>query len=307
MPRYKVLAPGVIRTGAAKDSPKADPDKLTVGQEIDVLETQEVDGTTRLRFEGGWTSLTAKSGKVLLERVGAEPAAEASAESEEEAEEEPEPEPAEQPEPAEPDAELDESLDLEALEAELNQSDGDEDKDEAPTSGVRYKALAPGVIRTGSDMDSVNADPPKLTVGQEILVLERVTLEDGTVRLRFEGGWTSEKAKSGKQLVERLDKEDGEQEPEPKPEPKQEPEPEPKQEEEKEPEPAPDYSKMRPYQLKAECKKLGMSQDGSRDELIARLQGQKEPGRELHTGCCHHSGPLRSSAAWPATPIISER
>ena len=67
MPRYKVLAPGVIRTGAAKDSPKADPDKLTVGQEIDVSETQEVDGTTRLRFEGGWTSLTAKSGKVLLE------------------------------------------------------------------------------------------------------------------------------------------------------------------------------------------------------------------------------------------------
>ena len=69
MPRYKVLAPGVIRTGAAKDSPKADPEKLMVGQEIEVLETQEVDGTTRLRFEGGWTSLTAKSGKELLRRL----------------------------------------------------------------------------------------------------------------------------------------------------------------------------------------------------------------------------------------------
>ena len=69
MPRYKVLAPCVIRTGAAMDFPKADPDKLTVGQETDVLETQEVDGTTRLRFEGGWTSLQTKSGKKLLEKV----------------------------------------------------------------------------------------------------------------------------------------------------------------------------------------------------------------------------------------------
>ena len=66
---YKAVAPGVIRTGAAMDSPKADPEKLTIGQEIEVLEQQKVDGTMRLRFEGGWTSLTAKSGKVLLERV----------------------------------------------------------------------------------------------------------------------------------------------------------------------------------------------------------------------------------------------
>ena len=55
------------------DSPKAEPGKLTIGQEIEVLEQQKVDGTMRLRFEGGWTSLTAKSGKVLLERVDAEP------------------------------------------------------------------------------------------------------------------------------------------------------------------------------------------------------------------------------------------
>ena len=43
------------------------------------------------------------------------------------------------------------------------------------------------------------------------------------------------------------------------------------------PAPGPDYAKMRAYQLKAECKKRGMSQDGSKDELIARLHGGDPP------------------------------
>jgi hypothetical protein len=53
--RYRALNAGVIRTGAALDSPKAKPDKLTVGQEILVTEVRDVDGTIRLKFDGGCT------------------------------------------------------------------------------------------------------------------------------------------------------------------------------------------------------------------------------------------------------------
>ena len=152
------------------DSPKADPGKLTIGQEIEVLEQQKVDGTMRLRFEGGWTSLTAKSGKVLLERVDAEP------------------------EPEESEGE--------ASDSEPEASDLSSDDDDS-SPGV-YKAVAPGVIRTGAAMDSPKADPGKLTIGQEIEVLEQQKV-DGTMRLRFEGGWTSLTAKSGKVLLERVE------------------------------------------------------------------------------------------------------
>ena len=51
--RYKAVAAGVIRTGAALDSAKATPEKLTVGQEILVTEVRDVNGTTRLKFDGG--------------------------------------------------------------------------------------------------------------------------------------------------------------------------------------------------------------------------------------------------------------
>ena len=51
--RYRAAAAGVIRTGAALDSAKATPEKLTVGQEILVTEVRDVDGTTRLKFDGG--------------------------------------------------------------------------------------------------------------------------------------------------------------------------------------------------------------------------------------------------------------
>jgi hypothetical protein len=41
------------------------------GAQPDALaqEERDVGGTTRLRFEGGWTSLQTKSGKKLLEKV----------------------------------------------------------------------------------------------------------------------------------------------------------------------------------------------------------------------------------------------
>ena len=43
--------------------------KMEVGQIIVVSERKELDGTVRVRFNGGWASVTSKSGKVLLEEV----------------------------------------------------------------------------------------------------------------------------------------------------------------------------------------------------------------------------------------------
>ena len=44
--------------------------KLTEGEIIEVIETKELDAkTTRVRFDRGWTSVKAKSGKLLLELV----------------------------------------------------------------------------------------------------------------------------------------------------------------------------------------------------------------------------------------------
>ena len=51
--RYRAVAAGVIRTDAALDSAKATPENLTVGQELLVTEVREVEGTVRLKFDGG--------------------------------------------------------------------------------------------------------------------------------------------------------------------------------------------------------------------------------------------------------------
>ena len=85
-------------------------------------------------------------------------------------------------------------------------------------AGTRYRCIGSGVVRKGSPMDSETAKVDKLAKGTEIVVHERLTLEDGTIRLRFEGGlsfgglsfgggWTSEVTSNGKVLVERLDPE----------------------------------------------------------------------------------------------------
>jgi hypothetical protein len=54
--------------------------------------------------------------------------------------------------------------------------------------GTQYRCIGNAVIRKGCAMDSDKAKIDKLEAGQEITVLERVTLDDGTVRLRFEDG-----------------------------------------------------------------------------------------------------------------------
>eukprot|EP01046_Picozoa_sp_COSAG06_P021681 COSAG06_NODE_1640_length_8833_cov_21.039386_9_plen_148_part_01 len=61
---------------------------------------------------------------------------------------------------------------------------------EPAPSGVRYRAVANVVVRKGKAMDSDKAKPDKLKEGDEIMVLEEAELSDGTVRLRFAGGWT---------------------------------------------------------------------------------------------------------------------
>jgi hypothetical protein len=84
--RYRAVAAGVVRTGAALDSPKGDPVHLELGQEFDVLAREtlthsgakgvgEVD-LVRLKFAcpsghgDVWTSEKGKTGKVLVELVG---------------------------------------------------------------------------------------------------------------------------------------------------------------------------------------------------------------------------------------------
>ena len=102
------------------------------------------------------------------------------------------------------DAEATLQAELKAVEAEL----GTVDDDLAQFfTGVRYRAVAAGVVRAGPGMESAKS-AAKLAVGQEILMLEQRTLEDGTRRLRFagggSGGWVSETAKTGKRLLEPL-------------------------------------------------------------------------------------------------------
>ena len=78
----------------------------------------------------------------------------------------------------------------------------------AAAPSVRYTVISSAIIRQGSDMDSDKASPEKTIEGEMIAVLEQVELKDGTVRVRFETGWTSLAAKSGKVLLEKMSVED---------------------------------------------------------------------------------------------------
>ena len=57
----------MIREGADKKSRKTG--ELAIGEEILVLATEMVEGTLRVQFDRGWASVTAGSGKALLELV----------------------------------------------------------------------------------------------------------------------------------------------------------------------------------------------------------------------------------------------
>ena len=58
-----------------------------------------------------------------------------------------------------------------------------------------------GAIRAGSEMDTEKVG--KLKIGEEIAVTKQKELDDGTMRVKFERGWTSVMAgKSGRPLLE---------------------------------------------------------------------------------------------------------
>ena len=183
---YKAVASGVIREGAAMDSDKAG--RVEEGETIIVTERQEVDGTMRVKFDRGWTSVTSKSGKVLLEEV-------------EEVD-------GDDSEPEDPDMASDGEEEQEGPAAVVAGTTQEQPSVTVATEpaavaalSMKYKALAPSQIRAGAAMNSEPAG--QMEVGQIIVVSERKEL-DGTVRVRFHGGWASVTSKSGKLLLEEV-------------------------------------------------------------------------------------------------------
>ena len=77
--RYRALQEGQIRAEAAMTSEKVG--RLSAGQDIEVVDRVTVDGTTRVRFDRGWVSVTSKQGKALLELISGPEQAEESGES----------------------------------------------------------------------------------------------------------------------------------------------------------------------------------------------------------------------------------
>ena len=65
--RYAALSHLEVRAGAGKTSEKVG--DLAEGAVIEVMSTEEVEGTTQVQFDQGWVSVRAGSGQVLLELV----------------------------------------------------------------------------------------------------------------------------------------------------------------------------------------------------------------------------------------------
>ena len=64
--KYKALGAGKIRSGVSKTSEEVG--RLTKGEVIEVSEiVAQADGIVRVRLDRGWTSVTTKQGKKLLE------------------------------------------------------------------------------------------------------------------------------------------------------------------------------------------------------------------------------------------------
>ena len=66
--RYRSLTTGIIREGADPSSAKVG--KLEVGEVVVVLAVQELeDGIVRVMYDKGWVSVTAKTGKAMMEQL----------------------------------------------------------------------------------------------------------------------------------------------------------------------------------------------------------------------------------------------
>jgi hypothetical protein len=63
--RYQTLASCVIRKTAELESERTG--ELGPGQVIVAIETKDIGSTTRVKFDRGWTSMTARNGTQLLQ------------------------------------------------------------------------------------------------------------------------------------------------------------------------------------------------------------------------------------------------
>ena len=237
--KYKALSAGAIRVRAEMDSDPAG--KLVLGEIIEVSETKELgNGTVRVHFDRGWTSVTAKSGKVFLKLVvdeeendDSEPedsglASGTGSDSEPEADRDgmmaeldggdDTAEASEPPEAAMEDLEAmaasleseaaEPEIDLEAMAAELAEPDGSTGGGKGASGEVRYTAVAKGVVRKAKGKDSWKVG--NLDLGIEIVALEEEVV-DGTTRVHFKHtagkrdleGWVSVTAAKGTPLLVR--------------------------------------------------------------------------------------------------------
>jgi hypothetical protein len=94
---------------------------------------------------------------------------------------------------------------LEEEEEEEEEESEEEEEDDIPEAGSTevngfYRVLNPILIRTGSEMDSSQAEPSMLDEGQVIEVTESLGLESGVIRLHFKEGWISLKPHLVKKL-----------------------------------------------------------------------------------------------------------
>lgn len=82
---------------------------------------------------------------------------------------------------------------IDATQVEINEVDAELER---VATGVPYTVLSAAVVR--SEAAIASAKIGALPAGQEILVLEKKRLQDGTDRLRFSGGWISERPKKNR-------------------------------------------------------------------------------------------------------------
>ena len=197
---YRALQKGVVREAFDKTSDKTG--ELAAGEEITATETRmNDDGQLRIQFDGGWVSLTAGSGKALLEEVSNAGGGDGSGSASDDHSDDDEL----------MESESESGSESESSSAEDNPlagSDDDDDSGEGGDSGAgkTYRALVKGVIR--EDFDKTSNKLGDLGAGEVITALETRFNDDGQLRVQFEQGWVSMTSGSGKELLEEVSAEE---------------------------------------------------------------------------------------------------
>ena len=218
--RYRCLRRSVIRAGFDMDSDKAGTlEKGTIVVALD--QRANAQGTMRVRFAEGWTSLATGAGIVVLEEVAPLPQIAA----EEGVPPPPQPALQEDEEDEEPQACQSYALDMSAATfgqckcgfpklahtqaaparprgresrgsgRGLPRPEPEPELERAATGGKRYRCQRRAVIRAGFDTDSDKAST--LEKNALITVLEERDDAHGVVRVRFADGWISKMTAAG--------------------------------------------------------------------------------------------------------------